>query len=198
MAQRAAGADGRYRIPVGELKPMLYQVHEAQRAILTPVSGWAESMSRLYASPYSPFSYMPLATRAAAGFELLHRLGKAYEKPAFGLKTTRIDGTDVAITERIVLPLGQAFPVARKESQAVRFALHLLLGGVLGKNRGLRIGQSGDFAGLGRRGSVPKNGVLIDAIAGIQPELRGVSQTGFAHSGHDPGSQANLSHGGFG
>ncbi len=82
---------------------MLYQVHEAQRAILTPVSGWAESMSRLYASPYSPFSYMPLATRAAAGFELLHRLGKAYEKPAFGLKTTRIDGTDVAITERIEL-----------------------------------------------------------------------------------------------
>ncbi len=57
---------------------MLYQVREAQRAVLTPVSGWAEAMSRLYSSHYSPFSYMPLANRAAAGFELMHRIGKEY------------------------------------------------------------------------------------------------------------------------
>ncbi|MGE0800750.1 MAG: polyhydroxyalkanoate depolymerase [Lautropia sp.] len=80
---------------------MLYQVHEAQRAILTPVSGWADAMSRLYSSPYSPFSYLPLATRAAAGFELLHRVGKEYEKPPFGLATTRIDGIDVAVSEKV-------------------------------------------------------------------------------------------------
>ena len=82
---------------------MLYQVHEAQRSVLTPVSGWAEAMSRLYSSPYSPFSYLPLATRAAAGFELLHRLGKAYEKPPFDLPLTVIDGTEVAVTETVVL-----------------------------------------------------------------------------------------------
>lgn len=82
---------------------MLYQVHEAQRAVLTPVSGWAEAMSKLYSSPYSPFSYMPLATRAAAGFELLHRLGKAYEKPAFGLQATGIDGITIAVEEKVEL-----------------------------------------------------------------------------------------------
>ncbi len=80
---------------------MLYQVREAQRAVLTPVSGWAEAMSKLYSSPYSPFSYMPMATRAAAGFELLHRIGKEYEKPAFGLDSTRIAGTEVPVTEHV-------------------------------------------------------------------------------------------------
>lgn len=82
---------------------MLYEVREAQRSVLTPVSGWAEAMSKLYSSPYSPFSYMPLATRAAAGFELLHRIGKEYEKPPFMLPTTQIAGIEVAVTERIAI-----------------------------------------------------------------------------------------------
>ncbi len=82
---------------------MLYEVREAQRAVLTPVSTWAGAMSKLYSSPYSPFSYSPLATRAAAGFELLHRLGKEYEKPGFGLASTVIDGNEVAVRERIAL-----------------------------------------------------------------------------------------------
>jgi poly(3-hydroxybutyrate) depolymerase len=80
---------------------MLYQMHEAQRAFLTPMSSWAQAMSQLYANPYSPFAYTPLANRAAAGFELLHRLGKDYEKPAFGLTSTRIEGKEVSIQERI-------------------------------------------------------------------------------------------------
>ncbi len=82
---------------------MLYQVHEAQRAVLTPVSGWADAMSQLYTSPYSPFSYLPLAARAAAGFELLHRLGKEYEKPPFNLPTTRIGDVEVPVIETIVV-----------------------------------------------------------------------------------------------
>ena len=84
---------------------MLYEVREAQRAVLNPVSGWAEAMSKLYSSPYSPFSYMPLATRAAAGFELLHRIGKEYEKPGFMLHATRIGGTEVPVVEQVALEL---------------------------------------------------------------------------------------------
>lgn len=80
---------------------MLYHLHEAQRAILTPMSSWAEAMSELYANPYSPLSYTPMANRASAGFELLHRLGKDYEKPGFNLTTTLIDGREVTVRERI-------------------------------------------------------------------------------------------------
>ena len=82
---------------------MLYEVREAQRALLNPVSAWAEAASKLYGDPYSPLSYTPFSRRLAAGFELLHRLGKEYEKPAFGLDTTVIDGQEVSVVERIEL-----------------------------------------------------------------------------------------------
>lgn len=80
---------------------MLYHIREVQRAVLTPVSEWAGSMSKLYTNPYSPLSLVPFATRWSAGFDLLYRLGKEYEKPEFGLTTTTIDGHEVTVAERI-------------------------------------------------------------------------------------------------
>lgn len=80
---------------------MLYQIREAQRAILRPVSDWATAMSQLYANPYSPFSYVPMANRMSAGFNLLHRLGKEYEKPPFGLTSTTIAGESIPVIERV-------------------------------------------------------------------------------------------------
>lgn len=80
---------------------MLYQVREAQRAFLNPLSDWAEAMSKLYANPYSLYSYSPFAPRVAAGFELLYRLGKEYEKPQWGLESTLIDGQVVPVIERV-------------------------------------------------------------------------------------------------
>jgi poly(3-hydroxybutyrate) depolymerase len=80
---------------------MLYELQEAQRALLGPVSEWAAAMSRLYSNPYSPFSHLPLAVRTSAGFELLHRLGKEYDKPAWGLPSTTVDGHEVTVVERI-------------------------------------------------------------------------------------------------
>ena len=80
---------------------MLYQLREMHRSVLTPVSDWAESMSKLYVNPYSPLSLLPFATRISAGFELLYRMGKEYEKPEFGLKTTVIEGHEVTVAERI-------------------------------------------------------------------------------------------------
>lgn len=82
---------------------MLYQVREAQRAVLNPISLWADAMSKLYTNPYSVLSYAPFAPRMAAGMELLYRLGKEYEKPSWGLKTTTVEGQPVTIEERIEL-----------------------------------------------------------------------------------------------
>ncbi|MEZ5652256.1 MAG: polyhydroxyalkanoate depolymerase [Burkholderiaceae bacterium] len=94
---------------------MLYQLHEAQRAVLNPVSSWADAMSQLFANPYSPFAYTPFANRAAAGFELIHRLGKEYEKPEFGLTQTTIDDRSVAVEQRTVIekPFGRLLHFAR-------------------------------------------------------------------------------------
>ena len=96
---------------------MLYEIREAQRAILNPVSGWADAMSKLFSNPYSPFSYTPMATRVAAGFELMFRLGKEYEKPGFGIDTVKIDGTKVEISEKIEL--------SRPFCRLIRFERHL-------------------------------------------------------------------------
>ncbi|MBU6305261.1 MAG: polyhydroxyalkanoate depolymerase [Betaproteobacteria bacterium] len=81
---------------------MLYQLHELQRSILHPISHLASAGAHLYTNPYSPLSYTPFSRRLAATFDLVHRLGKDYEKPAFGLETTSVDGHVVAVTERIV------------------------------------------------------------------------------------------------
>ncbi len=80
---------------------MLYQLHELQRRFLNPLSVWAQATSELFSSPYSPLAYTPFSRRLAAGYELLHRIGKHYEKPTFGLDRTTVDGVDVKVEEEI-------------------------------------------------------------------------------------------------
>jgi poly(3-hydroxybutyrate) depolymerase len=67
---------------------MLYQLHEMQRTFLNPLMQWAEASSKLFSNPVSPLAHTPFSQRIAAGYELLYRLGKDYEKPAFGIDTT--------------------------------------------------------------------------------------------------------------
>ena len=82
---------------------MLYQVYEAQRSLMEPFVDFAQAAAKLYNNPQSPFSQNPLAQRAAAGYSLIYRLGKDYEKPVFGLTTVDVDGTGVAVHERVEL-----------------------------------------------------------------------------------------------
>ena len=80
---------------------MLYQMHEMQRAVLNPMSAFAAAGAKMFSSPYSPLSYLPFANRMAAGYELFYRIGKDYEKPAFGLHATTVDGVEVPVLERV-------------------------------------------------------------------------------------------------
>ena len=82
---------------------MLYHLHELQRALLTPFAAFTDAGSQLFSNPYSPLAYMPLSRQMAAGCELLLRLGKQYQKPAWNLPTTLIDGTTVALRETVAL-----------------------------------------------------------------------------------------------
>ncbi|WEF30800.1 polyhydroxyalkanoate depolymerase [Pseudoduganella chitinolytica] len=78
---------------------MLYQLHEMQRTFLNPLMQWAEASSKLFSNPVSPFAHTPFSQRIAAGYELLYRLGKDYEKPPFGIDTTTVNGKPVGILE---------------------------------------------------------------------------------------------------
>jgi poly(3-hydroxybutyrate) depolymerase len=84
---------------------MLYQLYETQRAMMAPFAEFASATSKLYSHPLSPFNSTPMAARVAAGFDLMHRLAKEYEKPAFGIDRVTVEGVEVAVQEQVHLNL---------------------------------------------------------------------------------------------
>ncbi|HZX28250.1 MAG TPA: polyhydroxyalkanoate depolymerase [Telluria sp.] len=82
---------------------MLYQLHEMQRTFLNPLMQWADASAKLFSNPVSPFAHTPFSQRIAAGYELMYRLGKDYEKPAFDIGSTVVDGETIGIMERVVV-----------------------------------------------------------------------------------------------
>ncbi len=80
---------------------MLYQIYENHRSVMEPFADLAEIAAKLYSNPMLPLGQMPMAQRISAAYDLMHRLGKDYVKPAFGIQSIDIDGNDIAIHERI-------------------------------------------------------------------------------------------------
>ena len=80
---------------------MLYQIYETQRSLIEPFSDLAKVTAKMFTNPMLPVGMTPMSQRLAAGFDLVHRLGKDYEKPEFGIRTVDIDGVQIAIQERV-------------------------------------------------------------------------------------------------
>ena len=80
---------------------LLYQMHELGRAWMAPLTYWADANARMFSAGDSWLSAVPGASRIAAGNELLHRIGKDYEKPAFGIHSVRVAGRDVPVVEKV-------------------------------------------------------------------------------------------------
>lgn len=82
---------------------MVYDWYESQRAILSPLADFAQAASKFYTNPLWPLAQTPAAHRVSASYELMHRLLKSYEKPAFDIDSINIDGRDVAVQEQVAL-----------------------------------------------------------------------------------------------
>jgi poly(3-hydroxybutyrate) depolymerase len=82
---------------------MLYQIYETQRAMMAPFAEFASASAKLYSHPLSPFAQTPMSQRVSAAFDLMHRLAKEYEKPAFGITSVEVDGVEVAVQERVAI-----------------------------------------------------------------------------------------------
>jgi len=80
---------------------MLYQIYETQRSLMEPFADFAQAASKLYSNPLSPLGQSQISQRISATYDLIYRLGKDYEKPAFGIQSVPVDGVDVAIHERV-------------------------------------------------------------------------------------------------
>ena len=84
---------------------MLYQLHEFNRSLMLPLVQWADAGARLFTDPVSPLAHTPFSQRIAAGYELMYRLGKDYEKPAFDITSTLINDKEVGIVEEVTKTL---------------------------------------------------------------------------------------------
>jgi len=76
---------------------MLYDWFEAQHQMLGPWRLAAEAARGWFGHPFSPLSYLPIARRVAASSELFLRVTQRYEKPAWNIDGTTIDGKEVAV-----------------------------------------------------------------------------------------------------
>jgi poly(3-hydroxybutyrate) depolymerase len=76
---------------------MLYQIYETQRSVMEPFADLAQIAAKLYNNPMLPLGQMPMAQRISAAYDLMHRLGKDYVKPVFGIHSVRIEDKDIDI-----------------------------------------------------------------------------------------------------
>jgi poly(3-hydroxybutyrate) depolymerase len=76
---------------------MLYHFHEMNRALWSPWVHYAEATAKLYAR--DPFRRLPFAPRLAAGFDLVHRIGKDYVKPEFAIREVSAHGHRLPVIE---------------------------------------------------------------------------------------------------
>ena len=82
---------------------MLYRLHEYNRALFAPAVELAEAGARMFSAPGSWLAQLPGASNLAAGYELLYRLGKTYQKPEFGIHEVTVGGARVPVIEQTAL-----------------------------------------------------------------------------------------------
>ncbi|NDK39904.1 polyhydroxyalkanoate depolymerase [Pseudoxanthomonas gei] len=82
---------------------MLYQWHELGRHLMAPWIHQAGANAKLFADPHSWLSTLPGADRLAAGNELMHRLGKDYEKPPWNIHQIEVNGAKVPVIEQEII-----------------------------------------------------------------------------------------------
>ena len=81
----------------------LYQLHELGRAWMAPLAYMAEANARIFSAPTSWLSNVPGAERIAAGNELIYRIGKDYEKPAWEIHEVEVEGRTVPVVEQEIV-----------------------------------------------------------------------------------------------
>ncbi|CAB3788594.1 hypothetical protein LMG28688_02719 [Paraburkholderia caffeinitolerans] len=84
---------------------MIYQLCESKRALMGPFADFAAASAKLCNHPLSPLTCAAMAQRMSAAFDLLHRLARDYEKPAFAITRVPVGDREVVVQERVVMAL---------------------------------------------------------------------------------------------
>jgi poly(3-hydroxybutyrate) depolymerase len=81
---------------------MLYRFMEYQRAMFAPFAVWAANAASAFSDQENPLSQLPGAPAFAAGYDMLYRLGKAYDTPGFGIAAVEHNGCVIPVVEQVV------------------------------------------------------------------------------------------------
>ena len=82
---------------------MLYHIHDLKYLLSTPLRLQAETIKNVINNPFNPLGYTSLGRTIAANAEMIERLTRRFDKPAFGLDTTTINGKKVEVTEEAII-----------------------------------------------------------------------------------------------
>ena len=81
---------------------MLYHWYELGHAAVRPARVAADSYRFLLKHPFNPITHTSMGRHAAAALEVFERTTRRYDKPAFGIAATMVDGERVAVQEEVV------------------------------------------------------------------------------------------------
>src|SRR4051794_4447867 len=81
---------------------MLYDTYQAHNDVLAPIRLMAEFFRGILAQPWPLIGDFPFVRSAAAAMELLSNAGMSHDRPDFGIKSVRVDGEEVGVTEEAV------------------------------------------------------------------------------------------------
>lgn len=80
---------------------MLYHFYDLHHAMVTPARLMAETLQHVFSHPLVPAAYTRMGRAIAAGSEIFERATRRHGKPGFGIASVDVDGTPVAISERV-------------------------------------------------------------------------------------------------
>ncbi len=81
---------------------MLYHAYELNHAAVAPLRHLMDMNKRLCSSPYNPVSYTWTGKNISAACDLFEAVTRRYDKPAWGLDSTEINGVTVPVSEHVV------------------------------------------------------------------------------------------------
>jgi poly(3-hydroxybutyrate) depolymerase len=84
------------------MPPFAYEMHEMAHLAWAPARAVSDVARTWLEHPGNPLSYTAAGRNLAASAKIFERLTRRYEKPAFDLATTVVDGKIVPIIERVV------------------------------------------------------------------------------------------------
>jgi poly(3-hydroxybutyrate) depolymerase len=81
---------------------VLYHWYDLSHIAMRPARVAADSCRHFFRNPFNPFSHTAMGRQTAAACEVFERTTRRYDKPVFGITSTRISGRDVSVTEDVV------------------------------------------------------------------------------------------------